>query len=124
MAPLEEANERLARAWGQVGHLNAVMNSPELRDTYNANLPKLTQYLTELGQNQALFEKYKALAASPEFRSLSAARQRMKPVWYPTSSFVETEGGCGLFSIDTPMGTIRDRLKSYPSSIHFYRKTK
>src|SRR3974390_188321 len=37
--PLEEANERLHRAWGVVGHLNAVMNSPELRDAYNAALP-------------------------------------------------------------------------------------
>lgn len=41
--PLEDANERLARAWGQVAHLNAVMNSPELREVYNANLPKVTQ---------------------------------------------------------------------------------
>src|SRR5687768_1903152 len=46
-APLEDAGERLGRAWGQVGHLNAVMNSPELREAYNANLPKITQYYTE-----------------------------------------------------------------------------
>ena len=39
--PLENANERVGRAWGQVGHLNAVMNSAELREVYNANLPKL-----------------------------------------------------------------------------------
>src|SRR6185436_8712078 len=50
--PLDDANERLNRAWGQVGHLNAVMNSAELREVYNANLPKLTQYYTELGQNE------------------------------------------------------------------------
>ena len=40
--PLEDANERLGRAWGVVSHLNAVMNSPELREVYNANLPKVT----------------------------------------------------------------------------------
>ena len=51
MQPLDDANERLSRAWGQVGHLNAVMNSPELREVYNANLPKITQYYAELGQN-------------------------------------------------------------------------
>jgi oligopeptidase A len=56
--PLEDANERLARAWGQVGHLNAVMNSTPLREVYNANLPRITQYYTELGQNLALFEKF------------------------------------------------------------------
>ena len=36
--PLENANERLSRAWGQVGHLNAVMNSPELRDRKSTRL--------------------------------------------------------------------------------------
>src|SRR3954467_9365168 len=77
VVPLEDANERIGRAWGQVSHLHAVLDSPELREAYNANLPKLSQYWTELGQNTALFEKYKALSASPEFKSLSKARQRI-----------------------------------------------
>src|SRR3954467_1764421 len=77
VAPQEDANERIGRAWGQVSHLHAVLDSPELREVYNANLPKLTQYLTELGQNQELFEKYKQLATSPSFASLSAARKRI-----------------------------------------------
>src|SRR5205823_6308220 len=73
VAPLEDANERIGRAWGQVSHLHAVLDSPELREAYNANLPKVTQYWTELGQNQALFDKYRALANSPDLPSLSAA---------------------------------------------------
>jgi oligopeptidase A len=77
VAPLEDANERIVRAWGQVSHLHAVLDSPALREAYNANLPKMTQYWTELGQNQGLFEKYKALAASDEFASLSTARRRI-----------------------------------------------
>jgi len=77
VAPLEDANERIGRAWGQVSHLHAVLDSPELRDVYNANLPTITQYWTELGQNQRLFEKYKALAVSPEFGTLSKARKRI-----------------------------------------------
>ena len=71
VVPLEDANERIGRAWGQAAHLHAVLDSPELRDAYNANLPKITQYWTELGQNQQLFEKYKQLAASPEFGKLA-----------------------------------------------------
>ena len=51
VAPLEDANERIGRAWGQVAHLHAVMDNPELRQVYNANLPKVSQYWTELGQN-------------------------------------------------------------------------
>ena len=77
VAPLEDANERLARAWGVVGHLHAVKDSPDLRDAYNENLPKVTEYWTELGQNLALFNKYKALRASAEFDALTPARRRI-----------------------------------------------
>ena len=77
VAPMDNTNERLNRAWGQVSHLNAVMNSPQLREVYNANLPKITQFYAELGQNQALFEKYKALKQAPEFARLSAARKKI-----------------------------------------------
>jgi len=77
VSPLEDANERIGRAWGQVAHLHAVLDSPPLREAYNANLPKITQYFTELGQNQQLFEKYKALRASPEYQTLSGARKRI-----------------------------------------------
>jgi oligopeptidase A len=75
--PLEDANERLHRAWGVVGHLNAVMNSPELREVYNANLPKITQYYTELGQHPGLFAKFKALRAATEFEGLSRAQKKI-----------------------------------------------
>ena len=77
IVPMENANERLSRAWGPVGHLNAVMNSPELREVYNATLPKITQYYAELGQNLALFQKFKALHNSPEFAGLSVARKKI-----------------------------------------------
>jgi oligopeptidase A len=61
--PLEELDDRLTRIWSPVGHLNAVMNSDELRQAYNACLPKLSAYGTEVGQNRALFEGYRAVAA-------------------------------------------------------------
>lgn len=77
IVPMEDANERLSRAWGPIGHLNAVMNSPELREVYNATLPKITQYYAELGQNLALFGKFKALRNSHEFGELSAARKKI-----------------------------------------------
>jgi oligopeptidase A len=75
--PMEDANERLHRAWGIVGHLNSVMNSPELRETYNSNLPKVTQYYAELGQHEGLYAKYKALRASPEFDGLAPAQKKI-----------------------------------------------
>ena len=75
--PLENATERLSRAWGQVEHLHAVLDSPPLREAYNASLPKITQYWTELGQNQLLFEKYRALHSSPGFAEFPAARKKL-----------------------------------------------
>ncbi len=75
VAPLYDATEKLNRAWGQVGHMNAVMNSPELREVYNANLPKVTQFYTEYGQNQRLFERFKQLEASPAMAGLTRAQR-------------------------------------------------
>ncbi|MCC7081212.1 MAG: M3 family metallopeptidase [Burkholderiales bacterium] len=75
--PLIDANERLGRSWGQIAHLNAVVNTPELRKAYNAALPKVTQYWTELGQNEALFERYRTLSRSPDFAALSPARRKV-----------------------------------------------
>jgi len=74
--PLDDANEKLARAWSAVSHMNAVVNTPELRDAYNAALPKVTEYFSEQGQDQRLHAGFKALAASKGFASWPAARRR------------------------------------------------
>ena len=75
--PLESVTERLGRAWGVVSHLNAVVDTTELRATYNENQPKVTEFWTELGQNLKLFEKYKELQASNEYHTLNFARKRI-----------------------------------------------
>src|SRR5258706_4678709 len=62
--PLENANERLGRAWGAVVHLHAVDDNAAIRDAYNANLSKVTLYRTQLAQDLGLYEKFKALRAS------------------------------------------------------------
>ncbi|MGZ5661821.1 MAG: M3 family metallopeptidase [Usitatibacter sp.] len=74
--PLDDANERLSRMWAQVSHLNAVLNSPELRAAYNASLPKITQYFSEQGQDQRLHAGFKALRASSAFDAYPPARKR------------------------------------------------
>jgi Zn-dependent oligopeptidase len=61
--PLEEVDDRLKRVWSPINHLNAVMNGDDLRAAYNACLPKLSEYGTEVGQNRALFEGYLAVAS-------------------------------------------------------------
>ncbi|BFM49978.1 oligopeptidase A [Marinomonas sp. THO17] len=73
--PLDQLDDDLSNFWSPISHLNAVQNTPELRAAYNACLPKLTQYYTELGQNKALYQAYKTLADSPEAANLSVAQQ-------------------------------------------------
>jgi len=77
VAPLEEMNDRLAKAWSPVSHMNSVVNSDELRDAYNACLPKLSQYWTEMGQNQALYQAFNELAQSEAFSDLNEAKQKV-----------------------------------------------
>ncbi|MEW8314591.1 MAG: oligopeptidase A [Candidatus Thiodiazotropha endolucinida] len=60
--PLEKAEDRLSRAWSPVSHMNAVVNNDELRTAYNAVLPKLSEYATEVGQNGQLCNAYKQVA--------------------------------------------------------------
>lgn len=61
---LDVATEKLSRAWGVVGHLNAVADTPELRAAYNAALPRVTEFWTRLGADERLYAKYKAIDAS------------------------------------------------------------
>lgn len=60
--PIEDLDDRLSRAWSPVSHMNSVVNSDELREAYNNCLPKLSDYATEMGQNDALFNAYRSVA--------------------------------------------------------------
>lgn len=77
VTPLDDCTEQLSRAWGIVGHLSAVVDTPELRAAYNENIPRITEFWTSLSQNLALFKKYKALRNASSFDSLSPSRQRV-----------------------------------------------
>ena len=69
-------NERLSRAWSPVSHLNAVKNSPELREVYQACLPLLAEYGTWVGQHQGLYNAYLQLKNSAEFANYSQAQKK------------------------------------------------
>jgi oligopeptidase A len=75
--PLEDMEERISRAWSQVSHMNSVVNTPELREAYNANLPVLTAFYADISQNEALYAKFRALRANPMFQQLTSAQRRI-----------------------------------------------
>lgn len=73
---LNDATEQLWRAWTVVGHLNSVINSPELREAKTACLPQITEFSTWLGQNESLYQRYQQLAQSAEFSSYNIEQKR------------------------------------------------
>jgi len=74
---LEDLDEKISRAWSQVSHMNSVVNSPELREAYNANLAKLTDFYSDLAQDERLYAKYRAIQNSPDFAKLNSAQQKI-----------------------------------------------
>jgi oligopeptidase A len=74
--PLEQLSHRLSRTWSPISHLNGVLNSEELRASYNACLPLLSNYWTDLAQSEPLFRAYTAIAANEADR-LDLAQRRV-----------------------------------------------
>ena len=75
--PIEMVSEKISRAWGQIEHLNAVVNSDDLRKAYNDNLIKLTEFYTNLSQDEALYKKYQSLKDGEIFESLTPPQKRI-----------------------------------------------
>ena len=75
--PLDAATERVNHVWSAVSHLSAVADSPELRAAYNASLPKVTEFWTQVSQDETLFARYRSIERSPAYARLSPARRRV-----------------------------------------------
>ena len=75
--PLEELEDRLNKAWSPVNHLHSVQDSDALRAAYNACLPKLSAYSTELGQHQGLYRAYRQIADGAEYARIDPAQRKV-----------------------------------------------
>jgi oligopeptidase A len=75
--PMADAMDRFDRAWSAARHLNAVVNTPELRNAYNENLPKVIAFFSDLSQDLRLYERYLALRAGYAFAALDAPRRKL-----------------------------------------------
>ncbi len=74
--PIEAFSDQLERLWAPISHLNSVLDSEESRAAFEACLPKITEYGSELGQNKALFKKFQQLKASDGFTALTEAQKK------------------------------------------------
>ncbi|OIO71639.1 MAG: oligopeptidase A [Zetaproteobacteria bacterium CG1_02_53_45] len=77
MIPLEEIDERIGRAWGPVGHLNSVCDSEALRPVYQQGVAKMTEWSSELGQNEALYAAIRKVSERDDFANLSDQRKKV-----------------------------------------------
>jgi oligopeptidase A len=77
IAPFEEQEDELHKAWSPISHLHSVVDNEERRNAYNACVAKLTEYETQLGQNKALFDAYVSIKKSPGFETLSVAQKKV-----------------------------------------------
>ncbi len=75
--PIADVEDKLSKAWSPVSHMNSVVNNDQLRDAYNACLPKLSAYSTEMGQHKVLFEAYQQIAERDDFSELDQAQQKI-----------------------------------------------
>jgi len=75
--PLEKMDDRLSRAWSPVSHMNSVVNSDALREAYNACLPKLSEYGTDMGQHKGLYQAYRQIADGDEYTRLDTAQKKI-----------------------------------------------
>ena len=76
IAPLEEVNDRLARVWSPVSHLNSVLNSEALRAAHDACLLLLSEFQTYVGQHEGLYQAYLGLFESDDFPRLDGAQRK------------------------------------------------
>ncbi|OYY17158.1 MAG: oligopeptidase A [Polynucleobacter sp. 35-46-11] len=77
LEPLEDATESLSRSWGVISHLNSVADTPELRAAYGEMIPKVTAFFSSLGQNLALYQRFKELSQSADYANLSASQRKV-----------------------------------------------
>lgn len=72
---LDMLENNMSEAWGVLSHLNAVMNNSQTREVYQALLPSLSAYYTELGQHTVLYQTFQQVHDASEYSDLSAAQQ-------------------------------------------------
>lgn len=77
MLPLDDAEDRLDKVWSTVSHLNGVMNTEEVRAAYNVCQPLITEYYSQLGQNQALYNCVQALHTRADELNLNESQRKI-----------------------------------------------
>jgi oligopeptidase A len=71
--PLERSNVAITALWSAVSHLQAVADTPALREAHAAGQAELVEASMRIQQNGGLHDLYVKLAATPDFAALPQA---------------------------------------------------
>lgn len=77
IAPIEDMSDKLSKFWSPISHLHGVMENEGLRAAYNKCLPLLTEYNTEIMQNENLYYAVQSIAQSDEYKKLNEAQRKV-----------------------------------------------
>ncbi|MCK8481618.1 M3 family metallopeptidase [Psychroserpens algicola] len=79
---LEASGEKLNDVYTYYGILSSNMSSPEFRDIQTELAPKLSDYNSEISQNEKLFQRIKAVYDASQKNPLPADQQRVVDLTY------------------------------------------
>jgi oligopeptidase A len=77
MDPLDDMEDCLNKVWSAASHLNAVCNTPDIRQAYNDCQPLITEYYAELGQNEKLYACVQALSDRAATLKLDGSQRKI-----------------------------------------------
>lgn len=77
LAPMEDMHDYLSKVWSPISHMHSVVETDALREAYNACLPILTEYNTEIMQNETLYKAVQSIADSGEYKKLDNAQRKV-----------------------------------------------
>ena len=77
MDALDDLDDRLTKVWSTASHLNSVANTPEIRESYNACQPLITEYYAALGQNEKLYACVEALSKRADELKLNGSQRKI-----------------------------------------------
>ena len=77
IAPIDDIERPVFRAWGPVGHLLGVMNSDEIRLAHEAVQPEIVKFGLRTAQSKQIYDALIKLKASSAWANLIPPRKRI-----------------------------------------------
>jgi peptidyl-dipeptidase Dcp len=82
---MERSGKAIDRVWTYWGILSSNMSTPEFRAIQESMAPRLADYRSKILQNQALFDRIRAVYQGDDYQTLDTQQQRL--VWLIYDSF-------------------------------------